>query len=182
MQKLIIDLFPVVLFFAAYKITGDMFVATGVAIVSAIVQIALMKLKKMAIQPMHWMSLVLIVVLGSLSIFFHETIFLKWKFSVLEWLMGAAILIGQYVFNKNMLQLLMGNDLTLPDEIWKKLGLLWALFFIFLGTLNIYIAYNYDEATWFNFKIYGSLILTVVFTLAQGLWLSKHLPKDGANE
>jgi intracellular septation protein len=180
MQKLIIDLFPVVLFFVAYKISDDMFVATAVAIVSAIAQIGLMKWKKIAIQPIHWISLVMIVVLGTVSILFREPMFLKWKFSVLEWSMGAAILIGQYVFGKNMLKLLMGNELQLADDVWKKLGLMWALFFIFLGTLNIYIAYQYDDATWVNFKTYGALGLSMVFVLAQSIWLSKHLPAEVA--
>ncbi|TDR33116.1 septation protein A [Hydromonas duriensis] len=177
-MKALIDFFPIVLFFLSYKLTNDMFLATGVAMASTAVQMLLMKWKKIPIQIMHWMSLVLIVVLGSMSIYFHETIFLKWKFSVLEWTMGAAILIGQYVFNKNMLKILLGHELHLSDEAWKKFGLMWAGFFIFLGTLNIYIAYNFSDDVWFNFKLYGSLGLILVFAIVQEAWLSKQLPKD----
>lgn len=179
MLKTIIELFPIVAFFAAFKISGDMFVATGVAIASAVIQMLLMKWQKIAIKPMHWISLGLIVVLGSISIIFHEPLFLKWKFSILEWLMGAAILIGQYGFNKNMLKLLMGKELTLPDVIWKKLGVFWAAFFIFLGTLNIYIAYHFDDATWVNFKTYGALGLSVVFMIGQGIWLAQYMKVEG---
>lgn len=181
MQKLIIDLFPIVLFFAAYKISDNIFVATAVAIVSAVLQIALMKWKKIPVQPMHWVGLVLIVVLGSISIAFRDPRFLMWKFSVLEWAMGAAIIIGQYAFGKNMLKLLMGQDLALTDAVWKKLALLWAGFFISLGTINLYVFSNYSESQWVDFKTYGVLILTVLFVIVQGLWLSKHLPKDNAN-
>ena len=179
-MKTLIDFFPVVLFFLSYKLTNDMFLATGVAMASTAVQMLLMKWKKIPIQVIHWVSLVLIVLLGSMSIYFHETIFLKWKFSVLEWSMGLAIYVGQYVFNKNMLKLLLGHELALADGVWKQLGLMWAGFFIFLGTLNIYIAYNFSDDVWFNFKLYGSLALTLLFTVLQGVWLAKHLPKDEA--
>ena len=178
MTKLIIDLFPVVLFFVAYKATDNIFIATGVAIASAILQLILMKWKKLPIAPIHWVGFVMIVVLGSVSIAFRDPRFLMWKFSVLEWLMGAAIIIGQYVFGKNMLRILMGNELELADEVWKKLALIWALFFIGLGTLNLYVFTNYTEAQWVDFKTYGVLAVTLVFVLLQGIWLSRHLPAD----
>jgi intracellular septation protein len=95
--------------------------------------------------------------------------------------LGAAILIGQFAFNKNMLKLLLGQELTLPDGVWKKLGLMWAAFFIFLGILNIYIAYQYDDAVWVNFKTYGSLGLTMAFMLVQSLWISRHMQDDTAD-
>ena len=178
MQKLIIDLFPVVLFFAAYKISDNIFVATAVAIVSAIVQIGLMKWNKMPVMPIHWVSLILIVVLGSISIAFRDPRFLMWKFSVLEWAMGAAILIGQYVFGKNMLRLLMGQELSLTEAVWRKLALIWASFFIGLGTLNLYVFSFYSEAQWVDFKTYGVLGLTLVFVIVQSIWLGKHIPQD----
>lgn len=175
MLKIIIDLFPVAAFFVAFKINGDMFMATSVVIASTVIQIVLMKLLKITIKPMHWISFVLIVVLGGIALAFREPLFLKWKFSVLEWSMAAAILIGQFVFNKNMLKLLMGKELSLPDEVWKKLGVLWAVFFIFLGALNIYIAYHYDDVVWVNFKTYGALGLSILFMIAQGIWLSRYM-------
>ena len=103
-----------------------MMVATKVAIAATILQLLLMKVLKMKIQPMHWFSFALILILGSMSIFFNNPRFLQWKFSILEWLMGSAILIGQLVFKKNMFKLLMGNELSLPEPIWKKMAWLWA--------------------------------------------------------
>ena len=93
--------------------------------------------------------------------------------------MGAAILIGQLVFKKNMFKLLMGNELTLPEAIWQKMAWLWAGFFIFLGCLNWYIFSNYNNDVWMNFKTFWALGLTVAFVIGQGFWLSRHLPKDG---
>jgi intracellular septation protein len=181
MLKTIIELFPVVFFFAAFKLTNDMFKATAVAIVCAVLQVGLMKWQKIQIKPIHWFSAGLVIILGGISIYVHNPMFLKWKFSVLEWCLGAAILIGQFAFNKNMLKLLLGQELTLPDGVWKKLGLMWAAFFIFLGILNIYIAYQYDDAVWVNFKTYGSLGLTMAFMLVQSLWISRHMQDDTAD-
>lgn len=178
MLKIIIDLFPVIAFFVAFKMSGDMLMATQVVMISAIIQIALMKIFKITIKPMHWISFALIVVLGAIALIFREPLFLKWKFSVLEWSMALAILVGQFVFNKNMLKLLMGNELSLPDNIWKKLSILWAVFFIFLGTLNIFIAYWYDDAVWVNFKTYGALGLSILFMIAQGIWLSRYIKSE----
>ena len=177
-MKLLIDFLVIIAFFAGYKLSGgDMMVATKVAMGATLAQLVLMKALKMPIQPMHWFSIVLIVILGSMSIFFNNPRFLQWKFSVLEWVMGAAILIGQLVFKKNMFKLLMGNELTLPEPVWTKMAWLWAGFFIFLGCLNWYIFSNYDNDVWMNFKTFWALGLTIAFVIAQGFWLSRYLPK-----
>lgn len=179
-MKLLIDFLVIIAFFAGYKLSGgNMMTATKVAMAATVVQLLLMKVLKMKIQPMHWLSFALIVVLGSMSIFFNNPRFLQWKFSILEWCMGAAILIGQLVFKKNMFKLLMGNELTLPEAIWQKMAWLWAGFFIFLGCLNWYIFSNYNNDVWMNFKTFWALGLTVAFVIGQGFWLSRYLPKDG---
>lgn len=179
-MKALIDFFPIVLFFLSYKISKDMFLATAVAMGATMLQMLFMKWKHIEIKPIHWFGAVMILLLGSMSIYFHETIFLKWKFSVVEWTLGAAILIGQFVFKKNMLKMLMGQELALEESAWKTFSAMWAGFFIFLGTLNIYIAYNYSDDVWMNFKLYGSLGITFVFILLQSFWLAKHMPKEEA--
>jgi intracellular septation protein len=181
MRKTIIELFPVVFFFVAFKLTNDMFKAIAVLMVCTVLQVGLMKWQKIQIKSIHWFSAGSVIILGGISIYIHNPMFLKWKFSVFEWCLGAAILIGQFAFNKNMLKLLLGQELNLTEAVWKKLGLMWAAFFIFLGTLNIYIVYQYDDAVWVNFKTYGSLGLFVAFMLAQSLWVSRHMQDDTAD-
>ena len=178
-MKLLIDFLVIIAFFAAYKLSGgDMMTATKVAMGATLLQLVLMKVLKIRIQPMHWFSFALIVILGAMSLFFNNPRFLQWKFSILEWSMGAAILIGQLVFKKNMFKLLMGNELTLPEHAWKTMAWMWSIFFIFLGFLNWFIFSHYSNDVWMNFKTFWALGLTILFVIIQGFWLSRYLPKD----
>lgn len=174
-MKFLLDLLPVVVLFGVFKTTGDMFNATAAAMVASIVQILIYKLKKMPIKPIHWFGLASIVVLGGISIYLHDIIYLKWKFTIVEWVLATAVLLGQYVFKKNMLQALIGSELSLPDVAWRKLALSYAAFFTFMGTLNLYIAYNFNDNVWLNFKMYGTMGLMLVFFVWQSTWLGKYL-------
>ena len=179
-MKFFIEFLVIIAFFAAYKLSSnDIMTATKVAIAAAIIQIILMRLLKIRIQAMHWFGFVLIVGLGLMSVFFNNPRFLQWKFSVLEWCMGASLIVGQLVFKKNMFRILMGSELTLPEQVWRKMTWLWAGFFIFLGCVNWYIFSHYDNDVWVNFKTFWALGLTVVFVIGQGFWLARYLPKDG---
>src|SRR3569833_2247914 len=113
-MKLLVDFFPIILFFAAFKL-WDVYVATGVAIAAALVQISWLAARKQKIDPLLWVSTGIIVVLGGLTIWLHNETFIKWKPTVLYWLMGAALLAGQVLFRKNLLKTLMGSQLELPD-------------------------------------------------------------------
>ena len=177
-MKVLIDFLMVIAFFVAYKWSNDMLFAVKVAIAATAIQVVWMKLAKIPLQPMHWFGFVSIFVFGGMGLFFDNPKFFQWKFSILEWCMGAAILIGQLGFGKNMLQLLMGNELVLPEPMWHKMAWLWSGFFIGLGCLNwwIFTYYNYD--VWVNFKTFWAFGLTVVFVLGQGIWVSRYLPKD----
>lgn len=177
-MKFLLDLLPVLVLFGVFKATGDMFQATAAAMVASVLQIVIYKFKKMPIKPIHWFGLGSIVILGGLSIYLHDIIYLKWKFTIVEWVLATAILLGQYVFKKNMLQALIGSELQLPDVAWKKLAVSYAAFFGFMGALNLYIAYNYDNDVWLNFKMYGTMGLMLVFFAWQSTWLGKYLVDD----
>ena len=179
-MKLLIDFFPIILFFVAFKVWG-IYTATAVAIVATIAQIAYLRIKTGKIEPMQWMSLGVIVLFGGATLLAHDDNFIKWKPTVLYWLMGGALLISQLMFKKNLLRSVMGTQLQLPDAIWLKLNWAWTAFFAVMGALNIWIAYNFDTDTWVNFKLFGGMGLMVAFVIAQAIYMSRYLPQDGTS-
>ncbi|MGE4244089.1 septation protein A [Ramlibacter sp.] len=176
-MKLLIDFFPIILFFAAFKI-WDIYVATGVAIVATIAQIAWLRMHHGKVEPMQWVSLGVIVVFGGATILAHDETFIKWKPTVLYWLMGAALLIGQLFFRKNLLKSLMGSQMELPDAAWRAMNWSWIGFFAVMGVLNIWVASHFDTDTWVNFKLFGGMGLMVLFVLGQALFLSRYMKTD----
>ncbi len=129
---------------------------------------------------MLWVSLVLVVVLGTLTIWFHNETFIKWKPTVLYWVMAGAFLLGPLLAGKNLLRLLLGEQLTLPEPVWQRLNWAWIGFFGAMGALNLWVAYTFSTDTWVNFKLFGGIGLMLAFTLAQGLYLSRYLPDEPA--
>ncbi|MEY4730751.1 MAG: hypothetical protein RL020_1909 [Pseudomonadota bacterium] len=177
MKKFIFDLFPLVLFFAAFK-AFDIYVATSVAIAASFAQIGWLYFRKKKIDPMLWVTLVIVTVFGGATIYFHNENFIKWKPTVLYWLFASGLLIAQFGFNTNLMRKLMGKELTLPDAVWSKVNISWALFFACFGVLNLYVAFNYSTETWVSFKLFGWIILMIIFIIGQGIWLHKYIPND----
>lgn len=176
-MKLLFDLFPVILFFIAYKFFG-IYAATAVAMVATIAQIIYCKFKHGTVDNMLIISGVLIVVFGGATLFLKDPKFIQWKPTILYWLFGIGLLVSQYFFNKNPMKALMEKQVSLPEAIWSKINWAWAALFILLGFLNIYVAFNYPEDTWVNFKLFGITGIMFVFIILQTILLSKHLPKE----
>ena len=173
-MKFLIDFFPILLFFVAFKVWG-VFVATGVAIVATMLQIGYLRYKNGKVEPMQWLSLAIIVVFGGATLLFHNESFIKWKPTVLYWAM-AAVLLGAYWFmGKNLMQKLMGAQVSLPQPVWNKLNYSWATFFIVMGVINLWVAYQFDLDTWVTFKMFGGLGLMLVFVIGQALYMSRHI-------
>lgn len=176
-MKLLIDFFPILLFFAAFKL-WDIYVATGVAIIATIVQIVWLKLHHGKVEPMQWLSLGVIVLFGGATILAHSETFIKWKPTVLYWLMGGTLLVGQLFFRKNFLKTLMGAQMELPEPAWRAMNWSWVSFFAAMGVLNLWVAYNFDTDTWVNFKLFGGLGLMAVFVIGQAFYLSRYMKAD----
>jgi intracellular septation protein len=176
-MKLLLDFFPIILFFVAFKFAG-IYVATGVAIAATVVQIAWLRFSRGKVEPMQWVSLGVIVLFGGATIIAHNETFIKWKPTVLYWLMGGALLVGQLLFRKNLLKSLMGAQMELPDAAWRAMNWSWTGFFAVMGVLNLWVAYNFDTDTWVNFKLFGGLGLMAVFVVGQALYLGKYLKAD----
>jgi intracellular septation protein len=177
-MKFLFDLFPIILFFIAFKV-ADIYTATIVAMVATIGQILWVYYRHRKIDAMQWVSLVMILVFGSLTIFLHDKTFIQLKPTALYWLFSGALFISAQFFNKNWIRVLMGKQITLKEKharsVWHQLNLAWAVFFFFMGALNLYVAFEYSEESWVNFKLFGSTGLLIVFVIIQGVWLSRHI-------
>ncbi|HSH54026.1 MAG TPA: septation protein A [Methylotenera sp.] len=178
-MKFLFDLFPVILFFIAFKFFG-IFTATAVAIVATIAQIIYCKIRHGVVEKMLLVSGVIITVFGGATLLLKDPSFIQWKPTILYWLFAASLVGAQLLFKKNPIRSLMEKQISLPDNVWGKLNLAWAILFIALGFLNLYVAFNYSQDTWVNFKLFGITGIMFVFIILQTLVLSKYLSNEDA--
>jgi intracellular septation protein len=204
-MKFLLDFLPILLFFATFNVAekhaddaarlatdwfgfmvsggvvaakeAPVLLATVVVVVATLAQVLFLKLRGKKVDTMLWVSLVLVTVLGGATIYFHSDTFIKWKPSVLYWVMAMGFLLSPIVAGKNLLKTLLGEQMELPEPIWQRLNLAWVGFFMLMGVLNLWVAYNFSTSTWVNFKLFGGMGLMLVFTIAQGLYLNRHLGK-----
>ena len=209
-MKLLLDFLPILLFFGTFRyaeahkawaaafasqhlgfmVAGGLvgpdevpvLLATVVVILATLAQVTWLKVAGRKIDLMLWVSLALVVVLGGLTVWFHSETFIKWKPSVLYWAMGTALWVSQAVFGKNLLRTLLGQQMQLPPAIWHRLNFAWIAFFAAMGLLNLWVAYSFSTSTWVNFKLFGGIGLMLAFTVAQGVYLSRYLKDDSAQE
>jgi intracellular septation protein len=205
-MKLLFDFLPILLFFGTYKyaeahkdwaaafatehfgfmVSGGMvgvqeapvLLSTLVVIVATALQVAWLKARGKKIDTMLWVSLGLIVVLGGATVWFHNETFIKWKPSVLYWVMALALWASANLFGKDILRKMIGDQLKLPDRIWKRLTLLWCAFFAVMGVINILVAYNFSTDSWVNYKLFGGTGLMIIFMIGQGLYVSRHIEEE----
>ena len=205
-MKILFDFLPIALFFGMFKyaegnkdwaastatdwlgfmVSGGIvgpaeapvLLATVVVIVATLAQILWLKARGRKVDTMLWVSLGLVTALGSATIYFHSESFIKWKPTVLYWVMGASLLVGQLIFKKNGIKSLMGAQMALPDSIWRLVNLSWVAFFAVMGFLNLWVAFNFPTSTWVNFKLFGGLGLMLLFVLVQAFFLNKHIKPE----
>jgi intracellular septation protein len=205
-MKILLDFLPLILFFGMFKyaeghvdwaarFASDHFgfivsggvvgteeapvlLATVVVIVATVVQIGYLLARRQKIDMMLWITFVLVVVMGGATIWFHNATFIKWKPSVLYWAMGLSFWISQAFFRKNLLQTMIGEQLELPAKVWQRLNFAWIAFFGLMGLLNLYVAYSFSTSTWASFKAFGATGLMLLFMLAQGVYLSRHVKPE----
>ena len=207
-MKLLLDFLPIVLFFGTFKFAeshkewaaefatshfgsvviggsvsttqAPVLLATVVVIAATLAQVLLLKSRGRKVDAMLWVSLVLVVVLGGATIYFQSETFIKWKPSALYWAMGLALWLAPLVSGKNLLKVLLGEQIQLPPKVWHRLNFAWIAFFGLMGVLNLWVAYTFSTDTWVNFKLFGGIGLMLLFTLGQGLYISRHLPEEDA--
>jgi intracellular septation protein len=177
-MKLLFDFFPIFLFFIAYKVYG-IYVATAVIMVASIVQVSFFWFKNHRVEKMHLITLILVVTLGSATILLENPLFIYWKPTVVNWAFALAFLGSQYIGQKNFLQRLLEGQVTVTSEhVWTRLNFAWVGFFIAMGAINLYVAFNFEENTWVNFKLFGMMGLTFIFVIAQSFYLMRYIVPD----
>ena len=203
-MKLLIDFFPIILFFVSYhqasflventfigglldptksELITATIVATGVAIVASFIQVGYHWLRTRKFEKMHLFSLALITVLGGLTIMFGNPDFVKWKPTVLNWLFAAVFFFSFFIGEKTLVERAMGNQIELPENVWNRLNLAWVVFFLISGAANLYVAFFYAlDMTeklrmdmWVDFKLFGLMGLTLVFIILQAIYLTRHI-------
>lgn len=201
-MKFLFDVFPVILFFIAYKlgeshtdiaqqlanqylsglVSGNapsleqspILLATALTILASVGQIAFLLLRKKKVDAMLWISFIIIAAFGSATIYFHSETFIKWKPTVIYWCYAAAFLLGQFIFKKNLLKAAMASQISMPEAVWSKLSLVWIAYFFLMGILNLYVAFSFPTTTWVSFKLY-SIAAVPAFLIVQGFFLSKYI-------
>jgi len=198
-MKLLFDLFPVILFFVTFKYYGSnpegaadllgsllgsavldvkqapILLATVVVIVATMAQIAWVHFRHGKVDKMLWISLVLVTVFGGMTLIFQDETFIKWKPTILYWAFAGSMAFAALVLRKNPIKAMLGEQMTLPEPVWGKVNLSWIAFFLFMGVLNLIVAFNFPTDTWVNFKLFGGMGLLLLFVLGQGLMLSKYV-------
>ena len=176
-MKLLFDLFPVILFFIAFKVF-NVYVATGTAIVATIAQIGWVKWRHGKVDTMLWVSFAIIAVFGGATLILHDETFIKFKPTILYWIFATILLGSNLLLKKNLMRTLLKEKITLPTKVWNQVNLGWSLFFVLLGVVNLYVAFNFSTDAWVNFKLFGTTGMMLVFVLLQAMALSKYMQEE----
>lgn len=176
-MQLLIDYIPIVAFFIAY-FQRDIFFATGVLMAIMPIVLLLQWFVTRKVSKIYVVSTVLVLVLGSATLFFRAPGFLYWKPTVLNWGIAAVFLGSQWIGGRTIVERMLGGAATLSHSQWVRLNQIWVVFFIIIGTLNLYVAYRFSEEFWVKFKLFGMLGLTFLFIVIQSIWLSMATKKN----
>ena len=174
-MKQFFDFIPLLVFFAVYKFY-DIYTATAALMVVTVLQIAITWFTLRKLEKMHLITLAMVLVFGGFTLFFHDDAFIKWKVTVINLLFSAALLVSQFVLKKPLIKQMLGKEMQLPDAIWSRVNLAWAGFFAVAAATNTYIAFHLPQEVWVNFKVFGLLGMTLLFTVATVFYLYRHLP------
>ncbi len=189
-MKQIIDFVPLLLFFVVYKVepatiefggfslgVGGIFSATAVLIISSVIIYGVLFMHQRRLEKSQWLTLAACLLFGGLTLALHSEAILKWKAPVLNWLFALAFTASHFIGDKPLTQQMMGYAVRLPAAQWSQLNVAWILFFLVCGFANLFIAFVYPSI-WVDFKVFGSLALTLLFMTGQALYLVRHLQPE----
>ncbi len=192
--KQFIDFIPLILFFIVYKLDprsielagqtfelGGIFSATAVLIASSIVVYGILFAQQRKLEKGQWLTLVACLLFGGMTLAFHSETFLKWKAPVVNWLFAAGFAGSHFIGDRLLVQRIMGHAVRLPQQVWTRLNLAWIVFFIFSGCANLFVAFTFQDI-WVDFKVFGSLGMTVLFLIGQGIYLTRHIHNETSQQ
>jgi intracellular septation protein len=210
-MKQLFDFLPIVLFFIVYKFFLDLpdgliisvnsllpvmaltpgnesdaiYLATLVAILATIIQVAFSAILLKKVEKMPIITLVLLVIFGGATLLLKDPLFIQWKPSAINWLFGLGFLLSQFIGSKPLVQRLMSQAVIIEDDsVWVKLNLSWVFFFALSGLANLIVApaidpfnFQFSESTWVDFKLFGLMGMTIVFVIGQAFYLARFMPE-----
>ncbi len=182
MLNVIYELSLIIVFFVTFKFY-DIYVATVTIMIGALLQLLATRFYKGYFEKKQVIVLAILFIFGGMTLYFHDPIFIKWKPTVVFWMVGAVFLVSQFIGEKTLMQrmlssVLENNKSNVPDHIWKRLNFAWAVFFLLLGALNVFVAYFFSTDTWVNFKLYGILSALILFGFLQSIFLTRYISTE----
>ena len=175
----LIDLIPALPFLLVAFGLADMFLATKLAMGAALLQVIFSRLRYGKIKKMHWFTFAAIVVFGSITLFLHDDLFIKLKPTALNWAFALVFLGAPLFFKRNLLKMMLGEKLVMPDFAWARLNLMWVVYFALIGTVNLYVALHFSPEVWSKFRVFGIYGALLAFMIVQGVYIYRHMPHDG---
>jgi intracellular septation protein len=179
LMKFLYEYLPLIVFFACYKLAktpNPLITATIYMIVTTIIALIIAYILTRKIPMLPLVSAIVLGIFGSLTIFSHNEIFIKTKPTIIN-LLFAAILFYGFFGKKLFLSYLLGDKIKMSNEAWHTLSLRWGLFFIFLAALNEIIWRNFSTDFWVQFKVFGMMPISMIFTLSQVPFMMKEMKK-----
>lgn len=180
-MKQFFEFIPLIIFFVVYKMV-DIYAATGALMVTMGLMLCFNYFKNGKLEKMHLITFAMVLGFGALTLILRDDAFIKWKVTVVYALFSGALIVSQYIYKKPVIKQMLAKELKLPDQVWNNLNLAWAVFFALLAIVNVYVAFNMSQEIWVNFKVFGLLIVTLIFTVLSGLYVYKYLPETSEKE
>jgi len=171
-MKQLLDFIPIVVFFIAYYATGrDLLLATAILIAAQTLQMAIVYAMHRKLDRQMKIQFWAVLVLGGLTLALGDGRFIQWKPTLVNWLLACAVAGSNLLGDKNLIERLLGSELELPRDVWRKLAWGWSFAFGLAGGLNLYVAYSFSEEFWVNYKLFGGIGLTLSFIIITMLYL-----------
>lgn len=173
-MKLLFDFFPIFIFFLAFKFFG-IYIATATTMAASLLQVAIYWLRHKSFESLHIITLITVMLFGGTTLLLHNELFIKWKPTAIYWIFAVVFLGSQFIGKKPLIQRLLDSKMSLPKAVWQRLNISWVLFFAVMGIANVYVLYHFSTNAWVNFKLFGTLGLTILFLIFQAIYMSKYL-------
>ena len=180
-MQIFYDLFPILIFFILFKMAG-IYAATLGAMLAAVAQVGVFWWRHRSFEMMQIITLVVILVLGAATLFFHNPMFIKWKPTIINWAFAFIFTFLPLLTKRTLVEILLSHKIKLPQHVWQNLNTSWIAFFLIIGSINVVVIYNYSTETWVNFKLFGMLALSILFVIGQAFYLAKHVQDDDQND
>ncbi len=192
----IVELIPIALFFIVYSLDGDswqissytlefngIYTATAILMIATVIQVLLTWLITKKVEKRLLLLLAVIIVTGSLTLILQNKIFIQWKPTIFNWVLAVVFIASQYIGEKKtLMERMLGSQMSLPGNIWKRLSNVWVIYFIIVGILNLIVAYEFSESFWVSYKLYSSIGFTILISLLTAFMISPYLTEDSAKE